>query len=228
MDRVDRGRRSSSPGALLLAIEPLTFPARCDLLRARLGDPVDPGAARRPPGRPDRQRAQRGAGATRDAGAERVALGLLGDLVGHARARPARADRAGAPAGRARRLAGRRAGCFPGPLARAAGRLLVRARRRVGGPAGRRSRRSPAAGPARGRARLREGREPRLLGGALAGARPAARREPPGAGRRALRPRGATPRGRALARCGAGSRSTPTRRCAVRSAPRAARRTACA
>ena len=170
VDGVDRGRRSCAPGAAAGAIEPLTVPAARDLLRARVGDPVAAGAPRRAPGGADRRRAQRGARPGVDAAsAERVALGLLGDLLGHD-------ERDCSPRPGWRCSAGElgvwlvgEQGAFLVRPRRAAGGLLVRAGRRGGGAAGRRPGRAPAAGAARGRGGLRDGREPGLLGPALDG-----------------------------------------------------------
>ena len=190
LDRVDvldllRLRR---PGRAAARDRAADLPGRADLLRPRLGVPWIQArrgarqvvADRRASAAPRRV-------ATPTAGAEAVALGLLGDLVGHRERDLLRETRPGAPARRARRLAGRRAGRVPGPLAAAGGSTAgASASRRDGAssPAGRPGR-PPAAGPARGRARVREGREPRLLGRPVAGAPPAARAPAAGARRRA-------------------------------------------
>jgi hypothetical protein len=72
------------PGALLLAIEPLTFPAAGICLAHAWAIPriqARRGARQVVPIGGERSAARR---VKTDAGAERVALGLLGDLVGHA------------------------------------------------------------------------------------------------------------------------------------------------
>ena len=113
---------------------------------ARRGEPADPAAPRG---------SRWGCSATWSATRER-------DLL--------RPHRAGAAAGRARRLAGRRAGSVPGPPAAGGGWIAGACgwpRRRA---AGRRSGRASAAGAARGRARFRQGGEPRVLRRDVAGA----------------------------------------------------------
>ena len=140
--------------ALLMALEPLSFPVAGDRASRTPG-----GSRRSTPTRGANVRARRARGPTRRP--ERTALGLLGDLVGHdARELHARTGlvlERGAP----RRLArggGRRAARPPRRPARG---LLVRegpTRR----PALRRPHRAPAAGAARGRGGLRDGRQPRL------------------------------------------------------------------
>ena len=104
-----------------------------------------------------------------DSDADGVALGLLADLVGHTERELLGAIRSGPRARRAGHLAGRRAGGADGQAWGPPGGLLVRSGRRAGWAAGRRPRRPPAAGPARGRTGLREGRESRLLGCGVAG-----------------------------------------------------------
>ncbi len=108
-------------GAFLLWLEPLTFPVALasfahgwlipELYARRGAGSVVPIGSRRS--------ASRMRGASEQA--ERAALGLLGDLVGHEQREHAAANGAGAGARSARDLAGRRAGGDDGAAGWAAG-----------------------------------------------------------------------------------------------------------
>src|SRR5215207_3205425 len=193
----DRGADDRARAALV--------PRRDPRRRPRVGHP---GAVRQP--RRERRAAapprRRGAGARRARAARRPARTR--------RPRPARADRARARAGIARRLAGGGGGGAARAPGRAPRRLLVRAgeagderdeadeayeaeRRR---PAVGRPDRPPAARPPRGRGRLRHRGEPRVQRRRLAGAPAPATGDEAGAGRgphaRLTRPDVETRRGR--------------------------------
>ena len=180
----------SAPAGLLVALEPLLFPVALICLAHAWAIPMlyaRRGARSVVPIGSERS-ADRAPG--RDPEAQRVALGLLGDLVGH-EARELVAE-TGLVLERGRLgawLIGEQ-GVF---LVRSRGRRVdswcVRIAR-AGRASGRRPRRPPAARAARGRARLREGREPRLLG------RPVADQAPPRAARASGARGGAAPRKR--------------------------------
>ena len=185
------------PGVLLLAIEPLTFPAAAICFAHAWAIPriqARRGARQVVPIGSERSAARRAHAA---GGPERVALGLLGDLVGHDQrdllaATGLALERGGLgvwligeQGAILVRPGGRRVDCWCVRVAennrrlnkrclnRGAARLRLAggvARLRSRGAAGGRPRRPPAARPARGRAGVCEGGEPRLLGGALAGA----------------------------------------------------------
>ena len=153
----------AAPGLVLLWIEPGTFPAAAALLRATPGRCR---ACRRGAGRARWSRSAASAARPVRRGADRVALGLLADLVGHREREVLVRSGLAVPARAAGDMAPGRAGGVPGQAAAspAAGRglLLVRAGRRRGrasggGPGG-----APPARAARGRGGLRDGGEPRV------------------------------------------------------------------
>ena len=147
---------------VLLALEPLSFPVAImaivhawmipELYAARGANVL----------RPRRRSAD---------GPERVAAGLLGDLVGHDAARGPRPHRRRARTRPARRLGRRGGGRAARPARRPARGLLVRQGRRRRSPVRRPHRPSPAR-PAGGRAGLRDRGEPRLQRRSLAGPPP--------------------------------------------------------
>ena len=132
--------------------------------------------------------AARGAGVVRarsraEGSAASGALGLLGDLVGHdARALHARTGLV-LERGRARGVAARRGGRAARSSAGAPCALLLREGHRSRASGGRPDR-PPAAGAARGRDRVRDGRQPRVLGRGLEDRATAASRPAGGAGGR--------------------------------------------
>ena len=174
------------------------LPVARDLLRARLGDPVAAGAPRRAPGGPDRRRAQRRARrAARTATRSGSRSGCSATCVGHDERELLAATGLALQRGELGAWLVGEQGAF---LVRRGGRRVdcwcVRVAETAELPAGRPGR-APAAGAARGRARLREGREPGLLGRALAGARGSSRS---GRGRRSTRRASWSPPSRSAAR----------------------------